>query len=305
MHNVSKSPFPVNAGKRASKFSSWLHEREQEMMAVGINLHADLQCGDILSLFSLVSAGELSVSPSLPEEGIGEAEDMRSLKRRNEDTECNADKAKKLKFKTDSELLSRRGKGFPGIVVSIHRVNLATTKALELFKDDEAYTGELHWSDGLNSTLGQELSSSSPQSDYMKQILDGGSIFSKSEISGESTWDAMATYAEKLISKPSDEVWTSCIRPEVFKTIFVAIQKAGDQGLSMDEVSHAACLHGINVFFFPFKFLINVTFSKFMERMVTIYNCNIFVLTGKMALERIIDVLQAFGRVLKVGFCGI
>lgn len=51
----------------------------------------------------------LSISPCGPDEGLGEAEDLRSLKHRAEDDDlCNGDKSKHMRSLADSELISRR-----------------------------------------------------------------------------------------------------------------------------------------------------------------------------------------------------
>jgi general transcription factor 3C polypeptide 1 len=71
LHGISKSKFPINTGKRAAKFTSWLHKKEKDLMERGINLAEELHCGDIFHLFALVSSGELSISPHLPDEGVG------------------------------------------------------------------------------------------------------------------------------------------------------------------------------------------------------------------------------------------
>ena len=98
LQSVSKSPFPFNTGKQAVKFSAWLEERGKDLTEVGANLAEDLQCGDIFHLFALVSSGELSISPFLPDNGVGEAEDLRSAKRKSDTTESSySDKAKKSK----------------------------------------------------------------------------------------------------------------------------------------------------------------------------------------------------------------
>ncbi|GMI86163.1 hypothetical protein like AT1G17450 [Hibiscus trionum] len=251
LHSISKSPFPCNTGKRAANFSAWICEREKDLMEGGINLTADLQCGDIFHLFSLVFSGELSLSPCLPDEGVGEAEDLRSLKRRAEDNElCYADKAKKLKSIAEGEFVSRREKGFPGIMVSMYRTTFPTTTALELFKDEEAFNSEL-----LNEKNSTNL-------DHMKEMLE--STNNVTIASSESPWEAMASYTEHLLCNPSDEGQGGHLDPEIIKTVCTEIQKAGDQGLSIEDVN------------------------------------SLVKMPGENTPEIIIDMLQAFGRAIKV-----
>ncbi|XP_044496277.1 uncharacterized protein LOC123218747 isoform X2 [Mangifera indica] len=235
LQNLSKSPFPINTGKRATEFSSWLYERGKDLMEGGVNLNADLQCGDIFHLLSLVSSGELSISPLLPDEGIGEAEDLRCLKRKNDENEfCYGDKAKKLKVVAESELVSRREKGFPGIMVSVHRARISLGM--------ETYSSELQDNAELDNLFDQKNDGSPCHSDPAKQKLNFGSVATIAGGSSESPWDSMATYAEYLLR--ADQTPVSFFGPQVFKTVYASIQKAGDQGLSIKEVSQVTDIQG-------------------------------------------------------------
>ncbi|KAG0482922.1 hypothetical protein HPP92_011006 [Vanilla planifolia] len=78
-YNVFSSPFPNNSGKRATNFSSWLQKHQQNLIQGGVAIASDLQCGEMFHLFSLVFSGELSISPQLPNEGIGEAVELKTF----------------------------------------------------------------------------------------------------------------------------------------------------------------------------------------------------------------------------------
>ncbi|KAM1359438.1 hypothetical protein ACFX2F_046420 [Malus domestica] len=262
LHNISMSPFPTNSGKRANKFAHWLCERDKDLMEGGIDLPSDLQCGDIFHLFALVSSGELSISPCLPDEGMGEAEDLRTSKRKIDSNDfLDGDKTKKLKSFVvgEGEIISRREKGFPGIKVSVYRAAFSTAHAVDLFKDDTPVGKFFGGSYQRVSTSG--LSALSPP-DHMKEILDSCSTVSV--LDSESPWEGMVRYAEHLLPSSSAQDQSSPICPEVFRSVYSAIQKAGDQGLSIRDVSRIENIPG--------------------ERMT----------------EFIIDVLQTFERVLKV-----
>lgn len=78
------------------------------------------------------------ISPHIPD-GVGEVEDLRSSKRKTgSDESLNT---KRLKYSSDN--LSRREKGFPGIMVSVYRTS-STSKSVYLLKDDGASSGEKH-----------------------------------------------------------------------------------------------------------------------------------------------------------------
>ncbi|KAE8669906.1 hypothetical protein F3Y22_tig00112215pilonHSYRG00296 [Hibiscus syriacus] len=253
LHSIPKSLFTCNTGKRAANFSAWIRVRQNDLMEGGINLTTDLQCGDIFHLFSLVFSGELSFSPCLPDEGVGEAEDLRSFKRRAEDNElCDADKAKKLKSVAEGQFVSRREKGFLGIMVSVCRTEFPTTTALELFTDKETFNSKL---------LNEE---SSPNLNHMREMLVFSNNVTVALKSSESPWEAMASYTEHMLSNPSDEGQGGHFDAEIIKAVCTEIQKAGDQGLSIEDIY------------------------------------NLVKMPGEKTPEIIIDTLQAFGRPIKV-----
>ncbi|PPD95554.1 hypothetical protein GOBAR_DD07405 [Gossypium barbadense] len=117
LHNMSKSPIPCNARKRAVNFSAWIHGGKI-LMEGGSNVTADLQCGDIFHVFSLVCSGAVLLFPCLPDEGVGGATKLRRLKRRSEDTELyDVDRAEKLKSIAQDEFVSRQEKDFLSIMM--------------------------------------------------------------------------------------------------------------------------------------------------------------------------------------------
>ena len=113
LHNISSSPFPVNTGEIAIKMAQWLHEKENDLSDMGVNLSPDLQCGDILQLSVLMCSGEISVFPCLPDEGVGEIDD--SKKRKSDDSEMHNVETAKNPTLFDREIFSRNENGFPDI----------------------------------------------------------------------------------------------------------------------------------------------------------------------------------------------
>lgn len=244
--------FPANTGRRISRFSRWLQEREKDLNEAEVVLDSDLQCGDVVHLFSLVYPGEISIFPRLPEEGVGEAGEPRNLKRGRVDVDESPDssKTKKSKYIADSDVFARREKGFPGIRVCARREAIQRAKILELslrdlvFDSKKAITSD-HIHDKLDTDVNQEESASTRHSHI------GGTITSHSPCNitadaAESPWNAMACYAEKVMLVTSDPEHPSSLQPEVFKAVYAAIQRSGDQGLSMEEVSQNANKSGKN-----------------------------------------------------------
>ncbi|KAM2205439.1 hypothetical protein ACFX1S_024938 [Malus domestica] len=106
---------------------------------MGIDLPIYLQCRDIVYLFALVSFGEYSISPCLPDEGMGGAQDLRSSKRKIDSNEfLDGDKTRKLKsfVAAEGEMISRREKGFSNVKLFVYRATFSTANAVDLFKDD-------------------------------------------------------------------------------------------------------------------------------------------------------------------------
>ncbi|KAK9667114.1 hypothetical protein RND81_14G234000 [Saponaria officinalis] len=263
--NLSLSQFPANTGKRAARLANWIHEKEEKLMEGEVNLPSDLQCGDIFQLFGLVSSGELSISPVLPHEGVGDPEDSRNLKRKSNDSDydnCSESKRHQWHSLYDSELYSRREKGFPGINVSLSRTTITRPNVVEFFKDDDQ---KLLVSENAHfyTTMGQKSSSKKPSINCLKESADFASVTPSKIISGDSIWDVMANHTVQNCSNHPDRENIN-VHPEIFRTAYVNIQKAGDQGLSMSAISECIGIQGTNL------------------------------------SERVVDALELFGFVLKV-----
>ncbi|KAH7867225.1 hypothetical protein Vadar_030631 [Vaccinium darrowii] len=111
-------------------------------------------------------------------------------------------------------------------------------------------------------------------SDHIKEILDEGSSISVAVAASESEWETMTSYASHLMALPTDQQNTWPFSPDLFRNVYSAIQKAGDQGLSMEEISQ----------------VMN------MECM----QCGSDVDSWENIQELIVEVLKTFGRALKV-----
>ncbi|XP_042492351.1 uncharacterized protein LOC122071928 [Macadamia integrifolia] len=267
LHSISSSPFPTNTGKRATKFCSWLNEKEKDLIEEGVNLTEDLQCGDIFHLLAVVSSGELLISPCLPDEGVGEAEESKNLKRKTDKDELYPDEmAKRPKSLQTKDVDFRREKGFPGIMVSLTRETISREKTLELFKNDEICSSPFLFDENerSNSSYGLDTGTSSSFSNHFEASQNFGGIAPLAGGVIESQWEAMASYGQHLISSLSSYKISSSLRPELFKIVHSNIQKAGDQGLSIEELYE------------------------------------VIDMDGEKTAELIVDVLQVFGLIVKV-----
>ncbi|KAJ6799562.1 uncharacterized protein M6B38_364900 [Iris pallida] len=258
-HGASSSIFPIDSGKRAVEFSSWLH-RQYNDLEDGVDLTSDLQCGEIFHLFALVSLEEVLISPCMPKEGTGEPDEPKSpksllpmddlygfdeqtnLKRKRDDNrQCISESLKKQKAegKMDGELFNRREKGFPGIKVLITRPKFKRADVAPCVIDNKNQTC-LSVSDDASkptSCSNMEITMAVPSSNDL--ILPCN--FSNSAQSGmplnEPPWDMMVKYAANLSSTSDGMNEAMSFHPELFKTIHSVICKAGEQGLTIEEIA--------------------------------------------------------------------
>jgi len=266
-HNASSSPFPIDSGKRAASFSTWLHEQDR-YLEDGLDLITDIQCGETFHLFALISSGEVFISPTLPKEGIGEAEESKSsqsflmmddelylkLRSDKEGIPCSGEKDKKQKCqgKVDSDFCSRREKGFPGIKVVINRATIPRIDALHCSTDGETHTSlstynainRPNYSDMETVSFAPLLSSLSLSDNF------GGDI--QAEVApGELPCDQMIKHAEHLASVYIGRTEVSTFCPELFIYVLSVIDQAGEQGLNIKEISRMMGIQGI--VFFPIQ----------------------------------------------------
>ncbi|KAA3478457.1 B-block binding subunit of TFIIIC [Gossypium australe] len=152
--NVCGSQFLPHTESSAARFSRWLDEHGKDFMRGGLDLTVDLHCGGTFHLFALVSSGELFISPSVPVEGVGEAEFIKGLS---------------TPFVDDS-FDNRREKGFPGIKLSVHRAPMPRAVSLgSSFKIGEHF-GNVNHLGNYSGIL--EVESDSSHSETIKENLN-------------------------------------------------------------------------------------------------------------------------------------
>nr|XP_016475848.1 PREDICTED: uncharacterized protein LOC107797468 isoform X1 [Nicotiana tabacum] len=268
LNSMFLSPLQRETGAQAARFSTWLHQREKEMINGGVDLLPDLQGGDVLTLCGLLSSGELSIIPCLPDEGVGEAKDARTLKRKHNICEFwDGNRSKKLRPWLIGKGEGRRAKGFPDITLSLSRATFFSREAVEFFKDDDnqplTQIGEESQVKFMSVLEASSSASYFEGQNHVKETHENESYRYTAVSSKELLWEAMASCAEQFCSFSSKKE-SSAFNPQLFRSLLLAIQKAGDQGLSMKEISMSVDVQG--------------------EKLLGI----------------IVDVLETFGQVLKV-----
>lgn len=266
-HDASSSPFPIDSGKRAADFSSWLTKQEKNLREDGVNLTEDLQCGEIFHLFALVYSGELFIYPVLPKEGVGEADepnnskssfpmeqiqevdDPKVLKRKSDKVKLSTSekfKKQKTQARIDANLCSRREKGFPGISVILNRATFSRGDAIQCFTDEHDLACSLSYDEnnqGSSYTVETIGIPSLSEDSILCQNYNG--IIQSVVPHNELPWDAMATYAVQMSSVFVGGDAAITFSHELFKSVHSAICQSGEQGLEMEEISEVTKVQGM------------------------------------------------------------
>ncbi|EPS69930.1 hypothetical protein M569_04835, partial [Genlisea aurea] len=244
LYSISASFFPKDTGKRAADFISWLSEREKDLMDEGIDVPINVQCGEVYTLCALLASGELSVTACLPNEGVGESEESRTSKRKcctGEQDDDQLFKRSKTALPGEGEIIIRREKGFPGIRLCLLRETISKSLAVDLFRNQVMdFNSASSSRDQSSPTSILDPDSASLHSDETGygggRWLNSAEVVPREILASESSWENMVSYAKCVIASCSDDGEHSSLHPNSFRTLYSSIQRAGDNGLSLQEI---------------------------------------------------------------------
>lgn len=120
--NSSFSPFGPSTGDESKRSEAWLKEMKPYLDQGWVTLRPEQEWGELFHLFAAVSSGQLSITPFLPEKGIGEKDQDEVIRKRKRDAYMVEEEPGVVKMKIGgayekSGFGDRRERGFHSIEV--------------------------------------------------------------------------------------------------------------------------------------------------------------------------------------------
>eukprot|EP01018_Ginkgo_biloba_P024605 Gb_37452 [translate_table: standard] len=250
-NNTSASPFAMGMGDETKGLAKWLSKVEKDLEEDWVNLPIEHNIDDIFHLLSLVSYGELLIIPKLPSEGFGETNDVRCLKRRNDNKKASPHQCirkPEIQWQNEGGFDLQWARGFPGVQVCVQRASFSTVEITtrNLNNKDQIEDPQT----GIHSVLSMKsfdceidpTCSNRPELVDSPPIVPNLSPMTSSEISLE----AFSNFSRNFFcsSKTIEHEEPGIFEPELFRKALDAIEVAGEEGLSMAQVAQSVGLEG-------------------------------------------------------------
>ncbi|KAJ7541625.1 hypothetical protein O6H91_10G067600 [Diphasiastrum complanatum] len=241
--NVSKSRFPEGTFEACANTSSWLNQKNTELQQDWIPFPLEIGCGQLLHLFQLATAGELSLSPSMPRNGIGESDEPTNLGFTKKKLEMKKLAAPVARSKTwDAEEgceTSRRERGFPGIQVNLHLASMPVPQLLcnnlEANMDAD-FTKECDNANFKGSKVFSTYNSSSLSVGYSSEETGETSTVAFTEFN-------LATCLEHWSIAPKNKD-NNCVNCDLLRAAYQIVDQAGEDGVRIEQLAESLCNDG-------------------------------------------------------------
>ncbi|KAH7414897.1 hypothetical protein KP509_14G017100 [Ceratopteris richardii] len=254
--NVGFSVFSPKTADDSRKFEAWLRNMKPSLDQEWVILRPDLEWGELFSLFGAVSSGRLSISPFLPEKGIGEKDMDEFVRKRKRDAFNVEDEMGNVKVRLGgtfekSGFGERRERGFPGIDVKVCTGTMPLEDLIAL-DSAEKLCLELPAFDSPNPT-GSEVHAERGNISEMHNNLEL-IPFPQADLSNCESLDAVSFEvggSKSLVGMVAMECWEgsrqyteSKVQMFNFNKACSALSSAGEVGLCLDEL--AKCIDSDN-----------------------------------------------------------
>jgi hypothetical protein len=289
-HECSVSRFPINTGSESLIAEEWFNAHSEEIGQDWVTLPAEPQSGQLSHLLALVYSKDYLLSPLLPADNIGEAEENNGAKQDPKEYVWD------LKARIGSQMrpVFRKERGFPGIDVSVMSSRPSLAAILDTFgsRIEETGTPTVSEQDSLDvavqidqlvndtatTSSGLELDDDNTCITYVEQSSERNSANVEQNVSAGLGASSAAKRDPKIETTLNDCIlhwcqdsskWCgeSCERPKLVPHLLHAtynvVDEAGEEGLSFEKLEDH--LHVAGTYFTFSLFKQCVSFSQWSQ----------------------------------------
>lgn len=232
--NSALSPFGLSTGDESKRLEAWLKQMKPYLDQGWVTLNAEQEWGELLHLFAAVSSGQLSLSPFLPEKGIGEKDQDEVVRKRKRDAFNVEEEPGVIRMKIGglgafekSGFGDRRERGYPGIEVKARTAIMPLESMLALEAVDQV---------GSELTFQSSLSPSEHHEESELLLQDNVVICESLDKAIVHYFKPETGFGEALPEESSSSA-TSDLQSLDLKQVCSAISSAGEEGLRVEDLT--------------------------------------------------------------------